>query len=123
MRLLPFTFLLLATDCVPLGTPITSTVPGTQKPPEYYADKTLRYQDYSYVPEVRSVQCYVATGQPNEVFSPPVMPLGQSPGIMLEFDVLGEQSQRYTAKLIHCDVDWKPSVLTDMQFLNEIYTK
>ncbi|GGH84950.1 DUF5103 domain-containing protein [Hymenobacter frigidus] len=118
-----FASLLLATACVPLGTPITSTTPaapGQQKPPEYYADKTLRYRDYTYAPEVRSVQCYVATGQPNEVFQPPVVPLGQSPGILLEFDVLGEQSQRYTAKLIHCDVDWKPSVLTDMQFLNEI---
>ena len=120
MRLLPFTFLLLATACVPLGTPITSTSPGTQKPPEYYADKTLRYQDYTYVPEVRSVQCYVATGQPNEVFNPPVVPLGQSQAITLEFDVLGEQSQRYSAKLIHCDMDWQPSVLTDLQFLSEI---
>ncbi|MGY3087759.1 hypothetical protein ACVWYF_000785 [Hymenobacter sp. UYAg731] len=121
MRLLPLaSLLLLATACVPLGTPITSTTPGTQKPPEYYADRTLRYQDYTYAPDVRSVQCYVNTGQPNEVLQPPVVPLGQSPSILLEFDVLGQQSQRYTAKLIHCDVDWQPSVLTDMQFLSEI---
>ena len=124
MRLLPLApLLLLATACVPLGTPITdpnASRAGTQKPPEYYADKTLKYQDYAYSPDVRSVQCYVATGQPNEVFQPAVVPLGQSSAIMLEFDVLGEQSQRYTAKLIHCDVDWQPSILTDMQFLNEI---
>jgi len=123
MRILPFASLLLATACVPLGTPITSTspaAPGTQRPPEYYADKTLRYEDYTYAPEVRSVQCYVASGQPNEVFQPPVVPLGQSQAITLEFDVLGEQSQRYTAKLLHCDANWQPSVLTDLQFLNEI---
>jgi hypothetical protein len=121
MRLLSFaSLLLLATACVPLGTPITSTTPGTQKPPEYYADKTLRYQDYTYSPDVRSVQCYTATGQVNEVFQPPVVPLGQTPAITLEFDVLGEQSQRFNTKLIHCDANWQPSVLTDMQFLNEI---
>ncbi|MBJ6111723.1 DUF5103 domain-containing protein [Hymenobacter sp. BT523] len=125
MRFLPLASLLLATACVPLGTPITDpnaarAGAGTAKPPEYYADKTLRYSDYTYSPDVRSVQCYVGTGQPNEVFQPPVVPLGQSQGIVLEFDVLGSQSQRYTAKLIHCDVDWQPSVLTDMQFLNEI---
>ena len=123
MRFLPLASLLLATACVPLGTPITSTAPaaaGTAKPPEYYADKTLRYQDYAYSPDVRSVQCYVATGQPNEVFQPPVVPLGQSQAIVLEFDVLGSQSQRYTAKLLHCDADWQPSLLTDMQFLSEI---
>lgn len=125
MRFLPFASLLLATACVPLGTPITDPnaargAAGTAKQPEYYADKTLRYHDYTYSPDVRSVQCYVATGQPDEVFQPPVVPLGQSQAIVLEFDVLGGQSQRYTAKLIHCDVDWQPSVLTDMQFLNEI---
>ena len=120
MRFLLFAPLLFATACVPLGTPITSTAPGTQKPPEYYADKTLRYQDYAYSPDVRSVQCYVASGQPNEVFSPPVVPLGQTPALTLEFDVLGGQSQRYTAKLLHCNADWQPSVLTDLQFLSEI---
>jgi hypothetical protein len=115
--------LLLATACVPLGTPITdpnaARSPGQQRPPEYYADKTLRYQDFIYSPDVKSVQCYVATGQPTEVFQPPVAPL-QGQSFTLEFDILGAQSQRLTAKLVHCDVDWKPSVLTDMQFLNEI---
>lgn len=124
MRLIPLASLLLATACVPLGTPITdpnaARGTGQQKPPEYYADKTLRYQDFTYTPEVRSVQCYVATGQPNEVFQPPVVTLGQSQTITLEFDVLNEQSQRYTAKLIHCDANWQASLLTDMQFLNEI---
>ncbi len=123
MRFLAFASLLIATACVPLGTPITSTNPaatGPQKAPEYYADKTLRYQDYTYSPDVRSVQCYVATGQPNEVFQPPVVPLGRSQAITLEFDVLGEQSLRYTAKLLHCDANWQQSVLTDLQFLSEI---
>ena len=31
-----------------------------------------------------------------------------------------EQGQRLTAKLIHCDLNWQPSMLTDMQFLSEI---
>jgi hypothetical protein len=124
-RLLPCVLsLFLATACVPLGTPITdpnarANAPGQAKPPEYYADRKLRYQDYVYEPDVRSVQCYVATGQPNEVFQPPVAPLGQA-GFTLEFDRLTEQNQRLTAKLIHCDVNWQPSVLTDLQFLNEI---
>jgi hypothetical protein len=121
--------LLLATGtaCVPLGTPITD--PNAARRPattgqvagtEYYADKTLRYQDYVYDPNVRSVQCYVASGSTNEIFTPPVVSLSQDQPITLEFDVLGDQSQRLTAKLVHCDMDWKPSILTDMQFLSEI---
>lgn len=128
LRRLVFPVLLFAAACVPLGTPITTDPNAARRPPsvgqvaatEYYADKTLRYQDYTYDPNVRSVQCYVASGQPTEVFVPPVVPLSQDQPIVLEFDVLGEQSQRLTGKLIHCDVDWKPSILTDMQFLSEI---
>lgn len=118
--------LLLAASCVPLGTPITdpnaARRPGgaPQQPPEYYADRTLRYQDYIYDPNVRSVQCYVASGSNTEIFTPPVVPISQEQPITLEFDLLAEQSQRLTAKLVHCDVDWKPSILTDMQFLSEI---
>ena len=132
MRLLPIlSSLLLATACVPLGTPITSTdtgaatvrrapTPGQQTAVEYYADKTLRYEDRIYDPNVRSVQCYVATGVNTEIFQPAVVPLSQGQPITLEFDVLGDQAPRLSAKLIHCDVDWKPSVLTDIQFLNQI---
>ena len=124
MRFLPCIVLLLAAACVPLGTPIiTGTAPGAsaqQAAPEYFADKTLRYADYVYSPDVKSVQCYVATGVQTEVFQPPVVPLGQAQGIVLEFDVLGAQTQRLTARLVHCDVGWQPSVLTDMQFLSDI---
>ncbi|WP_345073544.1 DUF5103 domain-containing protein [Hymenobacter fastidiosus] len=124
-RFLPL-LLVLAPACVPLGTPITDPnaarrpAPGQQSPPEYFADKTIRYEDHVYNPDVRSVQCYVATGQPTEVFQPPVVPLGQGQPVTLEFDLLGASSQRFIAKLVHCDANWQPSVLTDMQFLSEI---
>ncbi|QNH63509.1 DUF5103 domain-containing protein [Hymenobacter sediminicola] len=119
--------LLLASACVPLGTPITDpnaarrpATTGQVASTEYYADKTLRYQDYVYDPNVRTVLCYVQSGTTNEIFTPPVVPLSQEQPIVLEFDLLGDQSQRLTAKIVHCDADWKPSILTDMQFLSEI---
>ncbi|WP_055562257.1 MULTISPECIES: DUF5103 domain-containing protein [Hymenobacter] len=126
-RFLSATLALAATACVPLGTPITdpnaarrpATV-GQAPATEYYADKTLRYEDYVYNPNVRTVQCYVPTGQVTEIFNPPIVPLAQGQPVLLEFDVLGSQGERLTAKLVHCDVNWQPSVLTDMQFLNEI---
>ena len=122
MRLLPYSLLLLAAACVPLGTPITNpNAPvSRQQPAEFYADRTLRYQDYIYDPSVRSVQCYVPTGVANAILQPPIVPLSQGQPVVLEFDVLGEQAPRLTAKLIHCDLGWTPSQLTDLQFLSEI---
>jgi len=122
-RLLCFPLGLLATACVPLGTPITNPdLPASQqtKPAEYYADRTLRYQDYIYDPGIRSVQCYVPTAQPTDVLLPPIVPITQEQPVVLEFDVLTERAPRLTAKLVHCDLNWAPSQLTDMQFLSEI---
>ena len=129
MRFLVYPFLLLAAACVPLGTPITSTTapaagratagPQQREPPQY-ADKTLRYADHIYSGSVQSVQCYVATGANTAVFQPPVVALGRSQSLALEFDVLGEQAPHLTAKLVHCDINWQPSTLIDTQFLSEI---
>jgi len=123
-RLLPYPLLLVAAGCVPLGTPITNPdLPASRqaaRPAEYYADRTLRYQDYIYDPSVRSVQCYVPTAQVNDVLLPPIVPITQEQPVVLEFDVLTEQAPRLTAKLVHCDLNWAPSQLTDMQFLSEI---
>ncbi|NVO84342.1 type IX secretion system plug protein [Hymenobacter terrestris] len=125
-RFLPLLGLLPVAACVPLGTPITDpnaarrpATPG-QVGTEYYVDKKLRYEDYIYDPNVRTVLCYVPTGQAGQVFNPPVVPLSQGQSPVLEFDVLGGSGQRLTAKLIHCDLNWQPSMLTDMQFLSEI---
>jgi hypothetical protein len=68
MRLLPcLPLLLLATACVPLGTPITNAdLPASQQRTSAPAANTvLRYQDYIYDPSVRSVQCYVASATAN----------------------------------------------------------
>lgn len=122
-RLLSYPALLLVAGCVPLGTPITNpNAPASQqtRPAVSTAERTLRYLDYSYDPSVRSVQCYVPTGQANDIFLPPIVPLSQEQPVTLEFDVLGEQAPRLTAKLIHCDLGWTPSQLIDTQFLDQI---
>jgi hypothetical protein len=133
-RPLPYLLLCLATACVPLGTPITNPdLPASQqRAAAPAATAALRYYDYIYDPNVKSVQCYAGTGttstltitgaatNPTAVLTPPVVPLTQEQPITLEFDVLGEQAPRLTAKLINCDLNWQPSVLTDLQFLDEI---
>ncbi|RTQ47766.1 DUF5103 domain-containing protein [Hymenobacter gummosus] len=113
-----------APACVPLGTPITDPnagKPGQASPVQApRANQQLRFEDATYDPDVQSVQCYVQTGQPTEIFNPPVAPVEQAGSMVLEFDYLGEQSRRLTARLVHCNADWSPSVLTDLQFLDAI---
>jgi hypothetical protein len=123
LRLLSYPCLLLAAGCVPLGTPITDPSQPASRQSQPVASRpaqALRYYDYIYDPAVRSVQCYVPTAQVNDILNPPIVPLSQEQPITLEFDLLGNQAPRFTAKLIHCDLNWQPSQLIDTQFLNQI---
>ncbi|WP_078012677.1 DUF5103 domain-containing protein [Hymenobacter sp. CRA2] len=119
-----FPLLAAAAACVPLGTPITDPnagKPGQSSPVQApRANAQLRFEDATYDPDIQSVQCYASSGQPTEIFNAPVVSLAQAGGIVLEFDFLGSQSRRLTARLVHCNADWTPSTLTDLQFLNDI---
>lgn len=100
------------TSCVPLEQQGQSSTGGASQ-------AAVRYEDYTYDQTVRSVQCYVATGTPEQVLEPPVVPLSQEQPMVLEFDRLNAGPQRLVAKLVHCNADWTPSVLTETQYLNE----
>ncbi|MDX5482821.1 MAG: DUF5103 domain-containing protein, partial [Hymenobacteraceae bacterium] len=79
----------------------------------------LRYDDVVYHESIQSVQTYVASGDPEQVLNPPVVPLSQELPIILEFDRLNAGPQRLVARLVHCSANWTPSGLNDTQFLND----
>jgi hypothetical protein len=105
--------------CVPLGEPITGESTTATKSPEYYAARTLHYDDYVYSDLIKTVQFYAQTGTAEEVFTAPVISLIQAVPIVLEFDDLSNIQKRFKVKLQHCDYSWAASNLTDIQFATE----
>lgn len=97
--------------CVPVEQQGQGSAGGVQQ--------TLRYEDHVYDPAIMSVQCYLATGVPDQVLEPAITSISQSRPITLEFDRLNAGPQRLIAKLIHCNADWSPSNLSEGQYLNE----
>jgi hypothetical protein len=81
-------------------------------------DKKLRYEDWSYEPEIRTVMLYPFTGRPEDMLQSPSVPL-QRQNLMLEFDDLVESPEDYQVKLIHCNADWSPSRLRPLDYLND----
>ncbi len=120
---LPLALLLKA--CVPLEPAAgTSAAPGSApNSPDYYRPG-LRTDDFVYDPNIRSVQCYVRTGDVTERLTPPITPLGQEQPVILEFDRIRTQPARLVMKLQICNADWTPADLVDQQFVydyNEAY--
>ncbi|MFD2244646.1 DUF5103 domain-containing protein [Pontibacter ruber] len=119
LRKTSYTFLLAAllssgmVACVPIEQQGQSTTGAVSN------QTPVRYEDYVYDQSIKSVQFYVATGVPEEVLEPAVTPLSQERPVILEFDRLNANPQRLVAKLVHCNMDWTPSSLTETQYLND----
>lgn len=106
---------LLISSCVPLGEPITGSEP-VAKTPEYYAQRTLVFEDHIYNELIRTVQFYAGTGTTEDILTPAVLSIEQTIKAVLEFDELSTQQQRFMVKLINCNYDWTQSSLADIQF-------
>lgn len=79
-------------------------------------EKKLLYKDATYEMEIRTVQLYPNTGNPNDVLLPAVAPVGNN-NLVLEFDDLVQAPENYKVKIIHCNSDWQPSRLRNLDYL------
>ncbi|MGB3182453.1 MAG: DUF5103 domain-containing protein [Cyclobacteriaceae bacterium] len=103
---------LLLQACVPVattpsGTSGSSTVPDTNTP----------LANDVFTSDLRTVRLYVNTGDVNDAMFPPVVPLVQAAPLLLEFDDLNGEYTQYAYKIIHCDADWTPSNLSNLEYL------
>lgn len=82
-------------------------------------EDNLRYENYVYLDHIRTVRFQVH-GEPLTL---PMLPLDGSGQFELSFDDLGDEVKNYTYTFVHCDKNWNPSGLTDIEyvdgFLNE----
>jgi len=78
--------------------------------------KKLRYEDWSYEPEIRTVMLYPFTGRPQDMLQPPAAKIN-SQTLVLEFDDLVNAPENYRVRIVHCNADWKPSGLRPLDYL------
>ncbi len=91
--------LAFCTTCVPLGT----TTPSTQRAP-----KPIQYDDVDYEKQVGLVWIN---------FNRPLIRLSEGFNIQTSFDLFATEFENLQARLIHCNRDWTPSVLPEMDYL------
>lgn len=81
--------------------------------------QTQEFQDHVYDENIRTVLFYPVDGETHNVLAFPVIYLQKTEVLQLDFDELGDQYKNYYYKLIHCNHDWKQSILNDFEFLEE----
>ena len=80
---------------------------------DYYNKDFLRYEDYTYVPNIRTAQLYP---QGNDLLQP-VLEMGTPEQLELHFDDLEGGVKNYYYTIIHCSAAWQPSNLVQPQYI------
>jgi hypothetical protein len=85
-----------------------------QKTDDYYAPGGIRYEDYVYQKNIKSVQLQ----DPNFELSQPLINLRSTETLQLSFDELGSDLQSYSYTFIHCNANWEPSDLMSSEYID-----
>ncbi|MDF2158177.1 DUF5103 domain-containing protein [Algoriphagus sp. CAU 1675] len=74
-------------------------------------------EDKVYKDHIQSVRLFPLGAEYDSQLDAPVISMGDSRSLVLLFDDLAYDPELYSAKLIHCDADWRQSQLRDNDFL------
>jgi hypothetical protein len=86
----------------------------SQSAGEYYDGQHIRYDDYVYVENLKSVQLT----RPGFEQSAPFIELNSTGQLLLRFDDLSNQGLTYYYTFIQCNSDWTPSSLMPMEYID-----
>ncbi len=92
-------------------TPLTQSTQNSGSNP-----KTMRFTDFAYEPQIRTIVVRPGFNDPQTYLEPAVTRLGDA-NLLLEFDDLRDQRDTNYARIIHCNYDLTRSNLMDLDFL------
>lgn len=84
-----------------------------------FAQPASVLKDQVLDPNIKTVLFYPTSASKASLLDYPILYLKKIEDLQLEFDELGDQYHNYNFKLIHCNYDWTPSILSDFEFLQE----
>lgn len=77
-------------------------------------DEQIRYQNYVYVDNIFSVRFHIT-----DLFNThPIIDMNSGATLTLSFDDLDADVKDYFYTIEHCDIDWQPSILEDMEYID-----
>ena len=81
-----------------------------------FIGKAQVLEDKVYADHILSVRMFPNGGDVESQLNAPVVSLTDSKSLVVWFDDVSFDPELYTAKLVHCDADWKKSGLRDTDF-------
>lgn len=80
----------------------------------YFNPKTLRYDNFVYEENIKTVLLHEASHPLNE----PFIQLNSGEFLLLSFDDLSEEANNYSYKIVHCTADWQESDIDAFDYID-----
>lgn len=77
------------------------------------------FEDRVFDENIQAVRLYPGGTDFSTQTNPPVISLNGAAALVLHFDDIAYEAEVFSAKIIHCNVDWTPSRLRDADFLQQ----
>lgn len=77
------------------------------------------FEDRVFDENIQAVRLYPGGADFSTQTNPPVIALTGAASLVLHFDDIAYEAEMFSAKIIHCNVDWTPSRLRDADFLQQ----
>jgi hypothetical protein len=90
---------------------------GNAQDDDYVNDKQLRYSDYVYTSNIKTIQFHELTWE----YAPPILDFNSGRQLELSFDDIEGDQKQYSIGFVHCNADWTPSDLMISEYLNGFF--
>lgn len=90
-----------------------SQVSFSQEEADYYNSSELKYADFVYVPNLKTVRLYK---EGNEL-SHPIVNLNKNEKLVIDFDDLDADYKNYYFTFVHCNAEWEPTDMSPMNYI------
>src|ERR1700741_1160701 len=84
---------------------------------DYVNDNQLRYEDWSYKPNIQTIQLHESTFDAN----PAILQFNSGELLELSFDDLDAYKKNYSISFVHCNAEWQPSDLMLSEYMTGFY--
>ncbi len=80
---------------------------------EFYVESSIRYNNHVYNENIHSIFIHKTGTEISE----PYITLNSNEQLILRFDELNAEFNSYQYQLIHCDANWEPSQINEMDYI------